>query len=113
MSGGALDVKFFEPGALVPRSRCSTRCPRDPPEAGWTTARFHVAPIPSAPWFTTVPFGPQAGEYLAWLKYGGGHKLKDEIYARHGVKGISCFSISPEAFGWSARRSSRWTTSRA
>jgi TRAP-type mannitol/chloroaromatic compound transport system substrate-binding protein len=59
-----------------------------------------VALIPSAPWFTTVPFGPQAGEYLAWLKYGGGHKLKDEIYARSGVKGISCIMITPEASGW-------------
>jgi TRAP-type mannitol/chloroaromatic compound transport system substrate-binding protein len=59
-----------------------------------------VATIPAAPWFTTVPFGPNTGEYLAWLKYGGGHKLKDEIYAKYGVRGISCITIAPEASGW-------------
>jgi len=38
--------------------------------------------------------------FTSSLKYGGGHKLKDEIYARHGVRGISCISIAPEASGW-------------
>jgi TRAP-type mannitol/chloroaromatic compound transport system substrate-binding protein len=100
MSGGALDIKFFEPGALVPAFEIFNAVSKGSAEAGWTTPGFHVNTIPSAPWFTTVPFGPQAGEYLAWLKYGGGHKLKDEIYARHGVKGISCIMITPEASGW-------------
>ena len=100
MSGGALDIKFFEPGALVPAFEIFNAVSKGSAEAGWTTPGFHVNTIPSAPWFTTVPFGPQAGEYLAWLKYGGGHKLKDEIYARHGVRGISCIMITPEASGW-------------
>ena len=100
MSGGALDVKFFEPGALVPAFEVFNAVSKGSAEAGWTTPGFHVATIPAAPWFTTVPFGPNTGEYLAWLKYGGGHKLKDEIYARHGVKGISCITIAPEASGW-------------
>jgi TRAP-type mannitol/chloroaromatic compound transport system substrate-binding protein len=100
MSGGALDVKFFEPGALVPPFEVFNAVSKGSIEAGWTTPGFHVGLIPSAPWFTTVPFGPQAGEYLAWLKYGGGHVLKDEIYARSGVKGISCIMITPEASGW-------------
>src|SRR5687768_15923583 len=90
MSGGTLDVKFFEPGALVPAFEVFNAVSKGSIEAGWTTPGFHVGQIPAAPWFTTVPFGPQAGEYLAWLKYGGGHTLKDEIYARSGVKGISC-----------------------
>jgi TRAP-type mannitol/chloroaromatic compound transport system substrate-binding protein len=100
MSGGALDVKFFEPGALVPAFEVFNAVSKGSVEAGWTTPGFHVATIPAAPWFTTVPFGPNTGEYLAWMKYGGGHQLKDEIYARHGVRGISCITIAPEASGW-------------
>ena len=100
MSNGTLDVKFFEPGALVPPFEVFNAVSKGSLESGWTTPGFHVGQIPSAPWFTTVPFGPPAGEYLAWLKYGGGHKLKDEIYARSGVKGISCIMITPEASGW-------------
>jgi TRAP-type mannitol/chloroaromatic compound transport system substrate-binding protein len=100
MSAGSLDVKFFEPGALVPAFEVFNAVSKGSIEAGWTTPGFHVATIPAAPWFTTVPFGPNTGEYLAWLKYGGGHKLKDEIYARYGVRGISCITIAPEASGW-------------
>jgi TRAP-type mannitol/chloroaromatic compound transport system substrate-binding protein len=100
MSAGSLDVKFFEPGALVPAFEVFNAVSKGSIEAGWTTPGFHVATIPAAPWFTTVPFGPNTGEYLAWLKYGGGHKLKDEIYAKYGVRGISCITIAPEASGW-------------
>jgi TRAP-type mannitol/chloroaromatic compound transport system substrate-binding protein len=100
MSGGQLDVKFFEPGALVPPFEIFDAVSKGSIESGWTTPGFHVGRIAAAPWFTTVPFGPQAGEYLAWLKYGGGHQIKDEIYARSGVKGISCIMITPEASGW-------------
>ena len=89
MSGGALQVKFYEPGALVPPFEIFNAVSKGSVEAGFTTPGFHVAQIPSLPWFTTVPFGPQVGEYLAWLRYGGGQELKDEIYARHGVRGIN------------------------
>lgn len=34
------------------------------------------------------------------MEYGGGHAIKDEVYAKHGVKGISCGIIPPEASGW-------------
>ena len=100
MSAGQLEVKFFEPGALVPAFEVFNAVSKGSIESGWTTPGFHVGQIPAAPWFTTVPFGPQAGEFLAWLRYGGGGTLKDEIYARHGVKGISCIMITPEASGW-------------
>jgi len=68
MSGGTLDVKFFEPGALVPAFEVFNAVSKGSIESGWTTPGFHVGQIPAAPWFTTVPFGPQAGEFLAWLE---------------------------------------------
>ncbi len=103
MSGGNLDIRFHEPGALVPGLEVFNAVTRGAIESGWTSPGFAVGQIPSAPWFTTVPFGPPAGEFLAWLKYGGGHQLKDEIYARHGVKGVSCIMIAPEGSGWFRR----------
>ena len=100
MSGGTLEIKFHEPGALVPALEVFNAVAAGSIEAGWTTPGYHVGQIPSVAFFTGVPFGPAAGEFLAWLKFGGGHELKDEIYARHGVKGISCILTPPEASGW-------------
>ena len=34
------------------------------------------------------------------MYYGGGRELYDEIYARHGIKGIPCGIFPPEASGW-------------
>jgi TRAP-type mannitol/chloroaromatic compound transport system substrate-binding protein len=50
--------------------------------------------------FTTVPFGPNAPEFLAWMYHGGGLELADEMFAEHNVKAIPCGIIPPEASGW-------------
>ena len=50
--------------------------------------------------FTTVPFGPSIGEFLAWKWNGGGNKLRDEIYAKHGLAAVDVFCIGPETSGW-------------
>jgi TRAP-type mannitol/chloroaromatic compound transport system substrate-binding protein len=50
--------------------------------------------------FTTVPFGPQLGEFLAWKWHGGGNAMRDEIYAKHNLKAYDGFCIGPETSGW-------------
>ena len=37
---------------------------------------------------------------MAWIYYGGGKELFEEIYAKHNIKGIFCGVIPPEASGW-------------
>src|SRR5687768_18220474 len=50
MSGGALDLKFFEPGALVPPFEIFNAVSKGSVEAGFTTPGYHVGLIPSAVW---------------------------------------------------------------
>jgi TRAP-type mannitol/chloroaromatic compound transport system substrate-binding protein len=50
--------------------------------------------------FSTVPFGPGPGEYLAWMKYGGGETLLQKLYAKYGIHSMICNLIAPEASGW-------------
>lgn len=100
ISNGTLKVKFFEPGALVPPLAIFEVVSKGSIDSGWTVSGLHTASIPAAAFFTGVPFGPAAGEFLAWLEYGGGHALKDEIYGKHGVKAITCIMAPPEASGW-------------
>jgi TRAP-type mannitol/chloroaromatic compound transport system substrate-binding protein len=96
LSGGALAIELFEPGALVPPLEIFDAVRAGAVEAGWSTPGFHAGKIPALVWFSSVPFGPRAGEYLAWLRYGGG----DEIYAEHGLKGLHCGLVTAEASGW-------------
>ena len=100
MSGGKFDVKFFEPGALIPPLECFDSVAKGAIEACWTTPGYHTGKYPAAAFFTTVPFGPSFGEFLAWKWFGGGNKLRDEIYAKHGLMAVEAFCIGPETSGW-------------
>src|SRR5687767_1983621 len=100
MSGGSLELKFFEPGALVPALECFDAVSKGSVESCWTTPGYHTGKYPALAFFTTVPFGPQIGEFLAWKWFGGGNELRNEIYAKHNLFALDCFAIGPETSGW-------------
>jgi TRAP-type mannitol/chloroaromatic compound transport system substrate-binding protein len=100
MSDGRFVIKFHEPGALVPTLECFDAASKGSVEACWTTPGFHTSKYPALAFFTTVPFGPQIGEFFAWKLFGNGNKLEQEIYAKHGLMSIDCFAIGPETSGW-------------
>lgn len=100
MTDGRFVIKFHEPGALVPALECFDAASKGAVEACWTTPGFHTAKYPALAFFTTVPFGPQIGEFFAWKKFGNGDKLEQEIYAKHGLLSVDCFAIGPETSGW-------------
>lgn len=100
VSGGTIDMKFNEPGALVPALQIFDSISTGALDAGWSTPGYWTGKDIAFAMFGSVPFGPSAGEYLAWIYYGGGHKLLDELYAKYKIKSLICGLIAPEASGW-------------
>jgi TRAP-type mannitol/chloroaromatic compound transport system substrate-binding protein len=101
MSAGKFEIKFYEPGALIPPLECFDAVSKGSIESCWTTPGYHTGKYPVLAFFTTVPFGPSnIGEFLAWKWHGGGNAMRDEIYARHGLKAIESNCIGPETSGW-------------
>jgi TRAP-type mannitol/chloroaromatic compound transport system substrate-binding protein len=100
VSGGNFELKFFEPGALVPALECFDAVSKGSVESCFTTAGYHTGKHPSLAFFTAVPFGPGFGEYFAWMIYGGGKDLQNEIYARSNLYSLDCNMIGPETSGW-------------
>jgi len=100
VSGGNFELKFFEPGALVPALECFDAASKGSVESCFTTAGYHTGKHPSLAFFTAVPFGPSFGEYFAWMIYGGGKELQNEIYSRSGLYSLDCNMIGPETSGW-------------
>jgi TRAP-type mannitol/chloroaromatic compound transport system substrate-binding protein len=100
LSGGNFEIKFFEPGALVPALECFDAASIGSVEACWTTAGYHTGKYPALAFFTAVPFGPSFGEFHAWMIYGGGKDIQNEIYARHNLYSLNCNTIGPETSGW-------------
>ena len=100
LSGGTFEIQFHEPGALAPITEIFNAVKDGSIDASWATAGLHRRRIPALVFFGGVPFGPRAGEYFAWMRYGGGDQIYDEIYAEHGMKGFHCAGIAPEGSGW-------------
>ena len=100
LSGGTFEIKFFEPGALIPPLECFDAVSKGSVESCWTTPGYHTGKYPALAFFTTVPFGPPIGEFLGWKWFGGGNKLRDEIYAKHNLIALDSLAISPETSGW-------------
>ncbi|HSE96233.1 MAG TPA: C4-dicarboxylate ABC transporter, partial [Methylomirabilota bacterium] len=56
MSGGSLELQFFEPGALVPALECFDAVSKGSVESCWTTPGYHTGKYPALAFFTAVPF---------------------------------------------------------
>jgi len=100
VSNGEVELVFQEPGALVPALEVFDAVASGAVETGWSTPGYWAGKVPALQLFAAVPFGPQAGEYIAWLKFGGGKELFEEIYHEQGIHGVHCGVIAPEASGW-------------
>lgn len=101
-SDGQVQFKLFDPGKLVPPGEVLESVSKGRIDAGYSAAGFWAGKIPASPLFTSVPFGPEAPEYMAWMFEGNGLKLYQEMYDRHGynVKVIPVGIIAPESSGW-------------
>lgn len=65
-----------------------------------TTAHYYAKQIPAIDFFTTIPFGLTATENHAWLIYGGGQQLFDDIMASRDIVPIVVMNTSVQMGGW-------------
>ena len=100
ISGGEVQIKYFEPGALVPALEVFDAVKNGSVDAAWSTPGYWQGKEPSLALFSAVPFGPDAREYGAWLLHGDGEKLMQKVYEKHNIHSFICGVIAPEASGW-------------
>jgi len=100
VSGGSIDIKVFEPGALVPGLETIQAVSKGSVASAWSSPGFFSGTDSAFAFFTTVPFGPGIPEFLAWMYHGGGIELQNEMFGQHNIHAIPCGITPPEASGW-------------
>jgi TRAP-type mannitol/chloroaromatic compound transport system substrate-binding protein len=103
LSGGTVRFRTFEPGAIVPVLQMPDAVAQGSLDAAFGGSVWWANKEQAFNIFTAVPFGPNAAEFLAWIHYGGGQQLADELFAQHNAKALFCHLIPPEAAGWFRR----------
>ncbi|PWR19864.1 TRAP transporter substrate-binding protein [Zavarzinia compransoris] len=100
MSGGRLTVKVHGAGELAPALDGFAAVADGRADMAHDLAAYHMARHRQAAFFTAVPFGLTANEHAAWVLYGGGQGLWDEIYAPFGVKAFLAGTSGTQMLGW-------------
>ena len=102
LSNNTIKIKIYEPGKLIPAFEMLDAVNAGKVNACYGVSGYWQGKFPAASFFTAVPFGPEATEYLAWIYYGNGMKLWQEMYDQGGmnVKAILCGVLPPETSGW-------------
>ena len=100
VSGGTMEIRFHEPDTLVPTARMFDAVASGAIDAAFSSPALWADRAPALQLFAAVPFGPAAPEFLAWVYFGGGRQLMEDVYRRQNVHGIICGLIAPEASGW-------------
>jgi len=100
MSDGRLSFKVFSSGELVPPFAVEDAVQNGTAEIGHSTPYYAAGKNPALHFFSTVPFGMSATEHTAWLRFGGGQELWEEIYATRGLVPIYSGNSGVQSGGW-------------
>ena len=99
-SDGRLEIKNFAAGELVPAFEVFDAVREGTAQCGHAAPYYWIAKHRSIPFFCTVPGGMTASEKAAWIIYGGGQDLWDEVYAEFGVKSFLAGNTGVQMGGW-------------
>ncbi len=100
VSGGEIKIEFFAPEALVPSGEIFDAVASGAIDAAFSSPGLWSGKIPALQLFAAVPFGPGPVEYMAWIYFGGGRELFEDIYRKNGLHGVFCGLSAPEAGSW-------------
>ena len=100
LTDGAISVKVFGGGELVPPLESFDAVQNGTAEMGHGAAYYWRGKSEAAQFFATVPFGLTANEINAWIYYGGGQELWDDIYADFNLKPFLAGNTGVQMGGW-------------
>ncbi|WP_298189469.1 TRAP transporter substrate-binding protein [uncultured Pseudomonas sp.] len=103
ISDGDIQLRYYEPGELVPPFEIMNAVSSGKYPAGYTWVGYDQGSIPALPLYSGAPFNLEPPAYVAWYYQGDGKKLLEEIYAPHNIHPMLCSIIGPEGAGWFAK----------
>ena len=100
MTDGRLTVTVYGAGELVPPFESFDAVQSGAAECMHATPYYWQGKSKAVNFFSTVPYGMTTNELTAWIKFGGGQELWDELYDGFGLKGFHAGSTGVQMGGW-------------
>ncbi len=103
MAGGRLKIQYLISGAVVKAFRVQDAVHKGVLDGGHQVCVYWYGKSKVASLFGTGPvFGQNAHQGLAWIYYGGGQQLYDELIKKLGLNtvGFFCMPMPTQPLGW-------------
>ena len=100
LSGGKISVKVYGGGELVPAFGVFDAVSAGDADLYHSAEYYWQGKHKAFNYFTAVPFGLTGTEHAAWMNYGGGQELWDELAAQFNLKGFLASSTGTQMGGW-------------
>ncbi len=99
-TGGRIEIEVFASGGLVRPSEIFDAVEAGLADMFHTHEGFFEKKSKAFHFFSGVPFGLTANELFAWVRFGGGQELWDELSSQFNVKSLHCSSTGAQMAGW-------------
>ena len=100
ISGGAITTEYFAAGERVGAFDSFDEVSSGNAHAYIGADYYWTGKHAGFAYFTSVPFGMTTQEWTAWIKFGGGQELWDELSGEFGLKKLPVGSTGTQAGGW-------------
>lgn len=97
---GRLTITVYGAGELVPAFESFDAVQSGAAELMHATPYYWQGKSKAMNFFSTVPFGMTTSELQAWVRFGGGQELWDELYDGYGLKPFYGGSTGVQMGGW-------------
>ncbi len=100
MTDGKFTLQTFAAGEIVPGLQVLDAVSNGTVECGQTYTGYYIGKNPSLIFDGSVPFGLTPRQHNAWLMFGDGRKLMDEVYDTFNVVALPCGQTGGQMLGW-------------
>jgi TRAP-type mannitol/chloroaromatic compound transport system substrate-binding protein len=100
LSDNKLQISVYGPGEIVPPFQVFDAVANSTVEMGNSASYYYIGKDLAFAFGTAVPFGLNTRQMNAWLAYGGGLDLMNELYKPFGIFGIPFGNTTAQMGGW-------------
>src|SRR5258708_490603 len=100
LSDQKFQIGVFGPGEIVPAFQVFDAVANNTVEMGNSASYYYIGKDLAFAFGTAVPFGLNTRQMNAWLAYGGGLDLLNELYRPYNVYGVPFGNTTAQMGGW-------------
>ena len=100
MTDGKFDLRAFGAGEIVPGLQVLDAVANGTVECGQSYTGYYIGKNPTFIFDGSVPFGFTPRMHNAWMMFGDGQKLMNEVYDSFNVVALPCGQTGGQMFGW-------------